>query len=66
MDKEKTSWQSHLNDVDRWHPTVVVVVVVVLGKLWRKEQDDRYEKTGGLWNHTTTFFNEREDVSALV
>lgn len=64
MDKEKTSWQSHLYNVDRWHPTVVVVVV--LGKLWRKEEDDRYEKTGGRGNHTATFFNEREDVSALV
>lgn len=25
LDKEKTSWQSHLNDVDRWHPIVVVL-----------------------------------------
>lgn len=37
-DKEKTSWQSHLNDVDRWHP---IVVVVVLGKL--REERGRWQ-----------------------
>lgn len=33
LDKEKMFWQSHLNDVDRWHS---IVVVVVLGELREK------------------------------
>lgn len=60
LDKEKTSWQSHLNDVDRWHP----IVVVVLGELW--EQRRRWQVWEG-WrthrNHTISFFNEHEDAS---
>lgn len=33
LDKEKAFWQSHLDDVDRWHP-----IVVVLGELWEERE----------------------------
>lgn len=36
LGKETTSWQSHLNDVDRWHP-----IVVVLGELTAQQPPRR-------------------------
>lgn len=64
LDKEKTSWQSHLNDVDRWHP---IVVVVVPRKL--REERRRWQVWAG-WrthrNHTIGFFNEHDDASVLI
>lgn len=43
LGKETTSWQSHLNDVDRWHP-----IVVVLGELpGAAEGETPRERRGG-------------------
>lgn len=55
LDKEKTSWQSHLDDVDRWHP----IVVVVLGELW--EERERWQVWGDWGNQT----NVHEDASVI-
>lgn len=56
--REDVLRQSHLNDVDRWHP---IVVVVVLGELeGKKEMRGMRKRRAKL-----VFFSEREDASVF-